>query len=44
MNNELLLEYTRTTPKQHGKNANDNSLTDLVKILNMAYTVSGSNV
>ena len=32
MNNDLLLELTRTGLKQHGKNANDNSLTDLAEI------------
>ena len=44
MNIELLLELTRKSLKQHGKNAKDISFTDLVKLLNMAETASGSNV
>src|SRR5215216_6492122 len=33
MNTELRLELTRTCSKHHGKIANDNSFTDLAKIL-----------
>ena len=44
MNTELSLETTRTYSKGHGKIANNNSFTDLVKLLDMAETASGSNV
>ena len=44
MNTKLRLDHTITGSNKHGKNAKDNSFTDLVKILNMAETASGSNV
>ena len=44
MNNELRLDHTITGSNKHGKNAKDNRFTDLVKLLDMAETASGSNV
>ena len=44
MNAELWLDHTITGSNKHGKSAKDISFTDLVKILNMAETASGSNV
>ena len=44
MNTEIWLEHTITGSNKHGKSAKDISFTDLVKILNMAETASGSNV
>ena len=44
MNTELRLDHTITGSNKHGKSAKDISFTDLVKILNMAETASGSNV
>ena len=44
MNTELRLDHTTTGTNKHGKNAKDISFTDLVKILDMAETTSGSNV
>ena len=44
MNTELRLEHNITGSNKHGKNAKDISFTDLVKILDMAETASGSNV
>ena len=44
MNTELRLDHNITDSNNHGKSARDISFTDLVKILNMAETVSGSNV
>ena len=44
MNNELQLDHTRAGSNKHGKNAKDMSFKDLVKILNLAETASGSNV
>ena len=44
MNNELWLNHTIAGSNKHGKSAKDISFTDLVKILNMAETASGSNV
>ena len=44
MNTELWLDHTITGSNKHGKSATDISFTDLVKILNMAETASGSNV
>ena len=44
MNSELQLNHTRTGSNKHGKSAKDMSFTNLVKILNMAETASGSNV
>ena len=43
MNTELRLDHDITGSNKHGKNAKDISFTDLVKLLNMAETVSGSN-
>ena len=44
MNTELRLYHNITGSNKHGKSAKDISFTDLVKILNMAETASGSNV
>ena len=44
MNNELRLDHNISSSNKHGKSAKDISFTDLVKILNMAETASGSNV
>ena len=44
MNTELQLDHNITGSNMHGKSAKDISFTDLVKILNMAETASGSNV
>ena len=44
MNTELSPEITRTCSKGHGKIANNNRFTDLVKLLDMAEITSGSNV
>ena len=44
MNIELWLDHTITGSNKHAKSAKDISFTDLVKILNMAETASGSNV
>ena len=44
MNIELWLDHNITGSNKHGKSAKDNNFTDLVKILNMAETTSGSNV
>ena len=44
MNTELWLDHKITGSNKHGKSAKDISFTDLVKILNMAETASGSNV
>ena len=44
MNSELRLDHTITGSNKHGKSAKDIRFTDLVKILNMAETASGSNV
>ena len=44
MNTELRLDNTITGSNKHGKSAKDISFTDLVKILNMVETASGSNV
>ena len=44
MNTEIRLDHTITDSNKHGKSANDISFTDLVKILDMAETASGSNV
>ena len=44
MNIELWLDYNITSSNQHGKSAKDNMFTDLVKLLDMAETASGSNV
>ena len=44
MNTELRLDHNITGSKKHGKNAKDNRFTDLVKLLDMPETASGSNV
>ena len=44
MNTELWLDHTTVGSNKHGKSAKDNRFTDLVKLLNMAETASGSNV
>ena len=44
MNIELRIDHTITGSNKHGKSAKDISFTDLVKILNMAETASGSKV
>ena len=44
MNTELWLDHTITGSNKHGKSAKDIRFTDLMKILNMAETASGSNV
>ena len=44
MNSELRLDHNITSSNKHGKSAKDNRFTDLVKLLDMAETASGSNV
>ena len=44
MNTELWLDHTITGSNNHGKSAKDIRITDLVKLLDMAETASGSNV
>ena len=44
MNTELWLEHSIIGSNKHGKSAKDNRFTDLVKLLDMAETASGSNV
>ena len=44
MNTELWLEHTRTGSNKHGKSAKEIRFTDLVKLLDMPETASGSNV
>ena len=44
MNNELRLDHNITGSNKHGKSAKDIRFTDLVKLLDMAETASGSNV
>ena len=44
MNTELRLNHTIVGSNKHGESAKDIRFTDLVKILNMAETASGSNV
>ena len=44
MNTELRLDHTTVGSNKHGKSAKDNRFTDLVKLLDMAETASGSNV
>ena len=44
MNTELWLVHNITSSKKHGKSAKDNRFTDLVKLLDMTETASGSNV
>ena len=44
MNTDLRLDHNRTGSNKHGKSAKDIRFTDLVKLLDMAKTASGSNV
>ena len=44
MNSELRLDHNTTGPNKHGKSAKDIRFTDLVKLLDMAESSSGSNV
>ena len=44
MNTELRLDHNITGSNKHGKSAKDNRFTDLVELLDMAETASGSNV
>ena len=44
MNTELRLDHNITGSKKHGKSVKDSRFTDLVKLLDMAETASGSKV
>ena len=44
MNTELWLVHNITSSNKHGKREKDNRFTDLVKLLDMSETASGSNV
>ena len=44
MNTELRLVHNITGSNKHGKSAKEIRFTDLVKLLDMAETASGSNV
>ena len=44
MNTELQLDHNITGSNKHGKSAKDKRITDLVKLLDMTETASGSNV
>ena len=44
MNTELWLDHSTASSNKHGKSAKDIRITDLVKLLDMAETASGSNV
>ena len=44
MNTELRLDHNITGSNKHGKSAKDIRFTDLVKLLDMPETASGSNV
>ena len=44
MNTELRLDHKITSSNKHDKSAKDIGFTDLVKLLDMAETASGSNV
>ena len=44
MNTELQLDHNISSSNKHGKSAKDNRFTDLVKLLDMPVTASGSNV
>ena len=44
MNTELWLDHNITGSNKHVKSAKDNRITDLVKLLDMPETASGSNV
>ena len=43
MNTELQLVHNISSSNKHGKSANDYRFTDLVKLLEMPETASGSN-
>ena len=44
MNTDLRLDHTTAGSNKHGKSAKDVKFTDLVKLLDMAETASGSIV
>ena len=44
MNTELRLVHSISSSNKHGKSAKDNRFTDLMKLLDMSETASGSNV
>ena len=44
MNTELWLDHNITRSNKHGKSEKVNRFTDLVKLLDMPETASGSNV
>ena len=44
MNTELRLDHRITGSNKHGKSAKDIRFTDLVKLLDMAESATGSNV
>ena len=44
MNTELRLVHNISSSNKHGKSAKDNRFTDLVNLLDMQKTASGSNV
>ena len=44
MNTELRLDHNIMSSNKHDKSAKDNRFTDLVKLLDMSETASGSNV
>ena len=44
MNTELRLDHNITGSNKHGKSGKDIRFTDLVKLLDMTETASGSNV
>ena len=44
MNTELRLDHNITSSNKHGKSAKEIRFTDLVKLLDMPETASGSNV
>ena len=44
MNTDLWLVHTTAGSNKHGRSAKDIRFTDLVKLLDMAETASGSNV
>ena len=44
MNTELRLDHNITCSNKHDKSAKDTRFTDLVKLLDMAESASGSNV
>ena len=44
MNTELRLVYNISSSNKHGKSGKDIRFTDLVKLLDMTETASGSNV